>query len=44
MTTVQKIFGDKKPIIGMVHLKPLPGSPGYGGDLEAVYRAALADL
>lgn len=23
------IFSVKKPIIGMIHLKPLPGSPGY---------------
>lgn len=26
------IFTTKKPIIGMVHLKPLPGSPEYDGD------------
>jgi len=25
------IFNSKKPIIGMVHLKPLPGSPEYDG-------------
>jgi membrane complex biogenesis BtpA family protein len=25
------MFGVDKPIIGMVHLWPLPGSPGYGG-------------
>ena len=23
------VFANKKPIIGMVHLRPLPGSPGY---------------
>ena len=27
----------------MVHLKPLPGSPGFGGDIDAVLAAALAD-
>ena len=32
-----------KAIIGVVHLKPLPGSPGYGGDLDAVREAALLD-
>lgn len=26
---LNKIFTAKKPIIGMIHLKPLPGSPGY---------------
>jgi membrane complex biogenesis BtpA family protein len=25
------LFGVQKPIIGMVHLWPLPGAPGYGG-------------
>ena len=44
MNRFRKIFGDTKPIIGMVHLKPLPGAPGYGGDLEEVYKAAHEDL
>ncbi|MEE8105312.1 MAG: BtpA/SgcQ family protein [Planctomycetota bacterium] len=30
-------------VIGVVHLKPLPGSPGYGGDMDAVLAAATAD-
>ena len=30
-------------IIGMVHLKPLPGSPAFSGDIDAVERDALAD-
>lgn len=30
-------------LVGMVHLRPLPGSPGYSGDFESVARAALAD-
>jgi len=29
--------------IGMVHLQPLPGSPGWRGDLDRVRAAALAD-
>jgi membrane complex biogenesis BtpA family protein len=29
--------------VGMIHLLPLPGSPGWGGDMEAVVDAALAD-
>ncbi len=28
----------------MVHLLPLPGSPRYNGDLDAVYDAAIKDL
>lgn len=31
------------PVIGMVHLRPLPGSPRFAGDLTAVIDAALAD-
>jgi len=37
------IHGISRPIIGMVHLLPLPGTPGYGGSLAAVLDAALAD-
>jgi hypothetical protein len=36
-------FRSEKPIIGMVHLRPLPGSPRWAGPLEDVYRAALRD-
>ncbi len=32
-----------RPIIGMVHLKPLPGSPRYGGSPAEVLDAALRD-
>ena len=30
-------------LIGMVHLKALPGSPNFNGDLDTVEAAALAD-
>lgn len=30
-------------LIGMVHLRALPGSPGFDGDMEAVLAAAVAD-
>ncbi len=32
-----------RAIIGMVHLQPLPGSPRFTGDLEAVERFAIND-
>jgi len=32
-----------QPVIGMVHLLPLPGAPRYGGSLDAVRARALAD-
>ena len=44
MNLFRKLFGDKKPIIGMIHLAPLPGSPKYEGDLEEVYIKAKHDL
>ena len=31
------------PVIGMVHLRALPGSPRYDGDLDSVTRAAIED-
>lgn len=38
-----RVFGDSKPVIGMVHLLALPGAPTYGGSLDAVIERALAD-
>lgn len=35
---------DVRPaLVGMVHLRPLPGSPRWAGDLPTVREAALAD-
>jgi len=34
---------ERKPLIGMVHLKPLPGSYLYDGNLEGVIELALRD-
>lgn len=33
----------RPPVIGMVHLRPLPGAPRWAGCLDDVRRAALAD-
>ena len=32
-----------KPVIGMLHLLPLPGSPRYGGSIEAIRTTTLHD-
>jgi membrane complex biogenesis BtpA family protein len=37
------IVGVARGVIGMVHLPPLPGSPRWGGSMEAVIAAALRD-
>jgi membrane complex biogenesis BtpA family protein len=36
----EKIFGTRNPIIGVVHLLPLPTSPRWGGDLKVVMERA----
>lgn len=37
------MFGVNKPIIGMVHLMPLPGAPAYEGWIDVVIDYALRD-
>ncbi|CAB49972.1 BtpA/SgcQ family protein [Pyrococcus abyssi] len=32
-----------KPLIGVVHLLPLPGSPGYRGSIEEILDRAISD-
>jgi membrane complex biogenesis BtpA family protein len=39
-----RIFHTPKPLIGMIHLSPLPGSPRYNGDgISGAVDAALRD-
>ncbi len=37
---LEAIFKNKKPVIGVIHLLPLPGSPRWAGDLEEVLLRA----
>ena len=37
-------FFSMRPIIGMVHLAPLPGAPGFSGSIEGVFDRAARDL
>lgn len=39
----RKVFSAKRPILGMVHVPPLPGSPNYSGSMGAVIDHALRD-
>jgi membrane complex biogenesis BtpA family protein len=32
LDSLSDLFGVEKPVVGMVHLWPLPGAPGYTGD------------
>ena len=43
MNRWRQLFGKRRPLIGVIHLPPLPGSPGWGGDMGAVEAWALAD-
>jgi len=38
-----ELFRTEKAIVGVVHLKPLPGSPGYEGHFLDILNAALDD-
>ena len=41
-----EMFGVKKPIIALLHIKALPGDPGYdkNGGMENVLESAKRDL
>lgn len=41
---LRAIFGTPKPVIGMVHLWPMPGAPGYAGyDMDTIIDQAVRD-
>ena len=40
---IQALFGVRKPLIGVVHLLPLPGSPRWRGNMESVLARAQED-
>lgn len=35
------LFPTRKPLIGCIHLAPLPGSPGYAGSMKKVIETAV---
>ncbi len=37
------LFPEEKPIIAVIHLRALPGSPLYDGNMSRVYEQALAE-
>ncbi|MFB6287038.1 MAG: BtpA/SgcQ family protein [Candidatus Bipolaricaulia bacterium] len=44
LDSLSEMFDVAKPIIGMVHLWPMPGSPGYDGyGMETIIERALED-
>jgi len=43
MEQFRKVFGQPRVAIGVIHLVPLPGSPGFTGDFDSVARRAIAE-
>ena len=43
MTRFETVFKRSKPVIAMVHLQPLIGTPAYQGSVPAVLDAALTE-
>src|SRR4051794_36469990 len=43
MTLLPQWSAVPAPVIGMLHLPPLPGSPRYGGSVDAIHTAVLRD-
>jgi membrane complex biogenesis BtpA family protein len=39
----RQLFKTARPLIGMLHLPPLPGSPNYAGKMQHIIGAALPD-
>jgi len=40
---VRSFFARPKPLIGMVHLLPLPGAPRWRGSMQEVLDRAVSD-
>jgi membrane complex biogenesis BtpA family protein len=41
---LETLFPVKKPVIGVIHLRPLPGAPRYANEpVKDIYAAAVAD-
>jgi membrane complex biogenesis BtpA family protein len=43
VSTFAQLFKTPRPLIGMLHLPPLPGSPHYAGKMQTSIDAALQD-
>jgi uncharacterized protein len=43
LVPLDSIFASPRPLVGMVHLPPLPGSPLHEGGMAAIVDGALAD-
>jgi len=37
---IEELFGTNKPVIGVIHLLAMPGSPGFNGQLDIAFERA----
>ena len=44
MNSFSGLFQKPRPLIGMAHLLPLPGSPRWGGSIDEVIKRAMDDV
>lgn len=44
MINLKSLFISTKPVIGVVHLLPLPGSPKFDGDLDLIFDRSLEEV
>ena len=43
MKKFSKVFNVKKPVIGMIHVDALPGTPNYKGNVKNIVDKAIAE-
>lgn len=43
MHTFRNVFGPARPLIGMIHVQALPGTPAYGGNMGSVIEQAVKE-
>ncbi len=43
MEKFKKVFKQSKPVIGMIHVQALPGTPNYKGDVKAIISKAIEE-
>jgi membrane complex biogenesis BtpA family protein len=43
MEKFKKVFKQNKPVIGMIHVKAMPGTPNYGDDVKTIISKAIEE-
>jgi hypothetical protein len=43
MKKFNRVFTNNKSVIGMIHVKAMPGTPNYGNDVKAIIKSAVEE-